>query len=295
MSFEYGAAKQQAQFERGGVQGTRSDAEYEALRARLLAQREEPERGILKETRDALFEARSIPHVGRGGEDRASALRADEATHLWRSVAEAMAINETSFFRDVIPFDVLRDAVLPRLIEQNRARRRLRIWSAACSTGQEPYSLAILLCEHFPELEQWDVEIVGTDASRPVLEYARQARYRRLEVNRGLRARLLVKHFDQQGEMWVLKSRLRGMCAFQQADLCAPLPDLPVFDLVLLRNVLLHLPLTKRASIFPKIRERMSPCGYLLLGQAEQAEDSTDLFRPENFHGSCFYRASTAV
>ncbi|QHN04596.1 protein-glutamate O-methyltransferase CheR [Granulicella sp. WH15] len=292
MSVEQGGAKQQAQAERGGVAAERSDAEYEALRARLLAQSEQPERGVLKDT---LFEVRSISHVERGGEDRASSLRADEATHLWRSVAEAMMINETSFFRDMKPFDALRDAVLPQLIKQNRSRRRLRIWSAACSTGQEPYSLAILLCEHFPELEQWDVEIIGTDSSRPVLEYARQARYRRLEVNRGLRARLLVKYFDHEGEVWVLKPRLRAMCTFQYVDLCAPLPDLPVFDLVLLRNVLLHLPRMERAAVFPKIREHMSSRGYLLLGQAEQAEDSTDLFRPEIFYGSCFYRAATAV
>jgi len=205
-------------------------------------------------------------------------------------VAEAMTINETSFFRDRTPFDVLRDTILPRLMEANQDRRTLRIWSAAASTGQEAYSVAMLLCEHFPGLADWDVKIVGTDISRQVVDYARQARYRRIEVNRGLPARMLVKYFTRDGDEWEIVERLRSMCEFQVANLCNPLPPLPTFDLVLLRNVLLYFSRQDRGPVFTSVHRQMTRGGYLVLGAAEQAEDSTDLFKTEFAQQSYFYR-----
>jgi len=187
-------------------------------------------------------------------------------------------------------FDVLRDTILPRLIAANSAQRKLRIWSAACSTGQEAYSLAMLLCEHFSNLADWDVKITGTDVIHPVIQYARCGRYRRLEVNRGLPARKLVKYLVRDGEEWEVVPKLRSMCDFQYADLCAPLPRLPVFDLVLLRNVLLYFPQPSRSSVFQSVHRQIVSRGYLVLGASEQAEDSTKLFQAEFARECYFYR-----
>jgi chemotaxis protein methyltransferase CheR len=223
-------------------------------------------------------------------EDLRNILRTNQPTHLHRAVAEAMTINETAFFRDHKMFEVLRDTILPRLIEANSSQRELRIWSAASSTGQETYSLAMLLCEYFADLADWDVKIVGTDTSPQVIEYARRGRYRRLEVNRGLAVRMLVKYLAHDGEEWEVAPKLRSMCDFQYANLCAPLPELPIFDLVLLRNVLLYFPRESRSSVFRSVHRQMAPGGYLVLGTSEQAEDSTNLFQAEFVRECYFYR-----
>lgn len=223
-------------------------------------------------------------------EDLINILRTDPLAHLHRAPAEAMTVNETAFFRDRKMFDVLRDTIVPRLIEVNSAQRKLRIWSAACSTGQEAYSLAMLLCEHFAKLAGWDLRIIGTDISYPAIEYARRGRYRRLEVNRGLPARKLVKYLVRDGEEWEVAPRLRSMCHFQYADLCASLPRLPIFDLILLRNVLLYFPQPGRNSVLRRVHSQIVPGGYLVLGAAEQAEDSTSLFQAEFARECYFYR-----
>jgi chemotaxis protein methyltransferase CheR len=223
-------------------------------------------------------------------QDLASILQADPPAHLQLAEAEAMTVNETSFFRDRKMFDALRDTIVPRLIEANSGHRKLRIWSAASSTGQEACSLAMLLCEHFPDLADWDVKIVGTDISQRVIAYARRGRYRRLEVNHGLPARMLVKYLVRDGAEWEALPKLRSMCSFQYADLCAPLPGLPLFDLVLLRNVLLYFPQSSRSSVFRSVHRQMLPGGCLMLGGSEQAEDSTNLFQAERIQECHFYR-----
>ena len=217
-----------------------TDSDYAYLRELVLAE----SANLIDPSRNALFETRLTPIVRLAGasnlKDFVNILKSDRPTHLHRAVAEAMTMNETSFFRDLRPFEMLRETILPRLIEQRRDMRRLRIWSAASSTGQEAYSLAMLIAEHFPELAGWDVKIIGTDISRYVVEYAQRARYRRLEVNRGLPARMLLKYMVRDGEEWEVSERIRSMCEFQSVNLCAPLPKLPEFDLVMLRNVLLY-------------------------------------------------------
>jgi chemotaxis protein methyltransferase CheR len=247
---------------------------------------------VVDPARTGRFEARLTPvaerlGVGSVGE-LVGLLREDRAPHLHRAVAEAMTVNETSFFRDRTPFEVVRETILPELIERNRASRRLHLWSAGCSTGQEAYSLALLVCEHFPELASWDVKIVGTDLSQAVVAHARRGRYGRLEVNRGLPARMLVKYFARYGEEWEVAPRLRGLCEFQAANLRGPMPELPVFDLVMLRNVLLYFPQQERGQVFEQVHRLMARGGYLMLGAAEQAEDSTTLFEAE-FAGECFF------
>ena len=267
-----------------------SDSDYAYLRELVLAQ----SANLIDPSRNALFDTRLTPIARVAGattlEGLVNILRVDRPAHLQRAVAEAMTINETSFFRDVRPFDALQLKVLPTLIDQRRSIRKLRIWSAASSTGQEAYSIAMLLTEHFPELARWDVKIIGTDIARSVVEYAKRARYRRLEVNRGLRARFLMKYFDRYDEEWEVCDRVRRMCEFHVANLCGTLPPLPQFDLVLLRNVLLYFPQQDRTCVFSDVYKLLQPQGYLVLGNAEQAEDSTNLFEAEFANQCYFYR-----
>jgi len=267
-----------------------TDSDYAYLRELVLAQ----SANVIDSSRNALFDTRLSPIARMAGaaslEDFVNILKADRPVHLHRAVAEAMTINETSFFRDLKPFEMLQEVILPRLIERRSGERRLRIWSAASSTGQEAYSLAMMIAEHFPSLAGWDVKIIGTDISRQVIDYARRGRYRRLEVNRGLPARMLLKYLQREGEEWAVSPAIRSMCEFHCANLRAPLPGLPVFDLVLLRNVLLYFPQEDRRSVFLEVNRHMDSAGYLILGNAEQAEDSTNLFDVEFALNSYFYR-----
>ena len=148
--------------------------------------------------------------------------------------------------------------------------------------------MAMSIAEYFPDLVNWDVKILGTDISRHVVDYARRGRYRRLEVNRGMPARMLLKYMVRDGEEWEIIPRIRSMCEFHYANLCAPLPQLPMFDLVMLRNVLLYFSQHDRRALFREIHRKMSSRGYLVLGNAEQAEDSTKLFEVE-FAASCYF------
>jgi chemotaxis protein methyltransferase CheR len=228
-------------------------------------------------------------------EEFVDVLRADKKSQLHRAVAEAMTINETSFFRDRLPFEMLRETVLPELIARRGKERQLRIWSAACSTGQEAYSVAMLLRENFPELADWDVRIIRTDISQPVVEAARRGRHRRIDVNRGLPVRMLVKYLEPEGDVWVMSAAMQRMCEFAEANLCGRLPKLPVFDLVLLRNVLLYFPQQERGRVFAEVRRHMTVDGYLLLGNAEQAEDSTKLFQVQFASGCYVYRPTNGA
>jgi chemotaxis protein methyltransferase CheR len=265
-----------------------SDSDYEYLRGVVMAQ----SANLIDPSRNILFDTRLTPIARRSGaanlEDFVSMLKAGRPAHLHRAVAEAMTVNETSFFRDITLFEMLREVILPQLIEQRMQKRRLRIWSAASSTGQEAYSLAMSIAEYFPDLAHWDVKIIGTDISRHVVDYAQKGRYRRLEVNRGLPARMLLKYMVREGEEWQVVPRVRSMCEFQYANLCAPMPQLPVFDLVLLRNVLLYFSQHDRKIVFREIHRKIAPGGYLVLGNAEQAEDSTNLFEVE-FAANCYF------
>jgi chemotaxis protein methyltransferase CheR len=189
---------------------------------------------------------------------------------------------------------MLRKVILPELIEHRMQSRQLRIWSAASSTGQEAYSLAMSLVEYFPELAYWDVKIIGTDISRHVVDYAQKGRYRRLEVNRGLPARMLLKYMVRDGEEWEVSPRIRSMCEFRYANLCVPMPQLPTFDLVMLRNVLLYFSQHDRRTVFSEIYRKTVQGGYLVLGNAEQAEDSTNLFEVE-FAANCYFYRPVSV
>jgi chemotaxis protein methyltransferase CheR len=265
-----------------------SDADYEYLREVVMAE----SANLIDSSRNTLFDTKLTPIARHSGaaslEDFVNMLKNGKPAHLHRAVAEAMTINETSFFRDITSFEMLRRAIFPRLIEQRAQTRRLRIWSAASSTGQEAYSLAMSIAEYFPELSYWDVKIIGTDISRQVVDYAQGGRFRRLEVNRGLPARMLLKYMVKDGDEWEVVPRIRSMCEFRYANLCAPMPQMSIFDLVLLRNVLLYFPQYDRRALFSEVYRKLAPDGYLLLGNAEQAEDSTKLFEVE-FAANCYF------
>ena len=196
---------------------------------------------VLDAGKEYLVESRLGPLAARlqlgSVADLIGRLRTGRDAALGTRVIEAMVTNETLFFRDVQPFDTLRRTVLPELIRRRAGERRLDVWCAACSTGQEPYSLAILLREYFPALAAWRVGILATDLSAEVLGRAREGRYTQLEVNRGLPAALLLKYFRQHAAVWELADDVRRMVEFRELNLVREWPPLPRFDLVFLRNV----------------------------------------------------------
>jgi chemotaxis protein methyltransferase CheR len=265
-----------------------SEDEYAYLRSVVLAE----SANVVGASSNALFDTRLKPLAQLSGAanigELVDLLRTQQPTHLHRAVAEAMTINETSFFRDVTPFDALRTTVLPRLIASRADEKRLRIWSAACSTGQEVYSVAMLIRRDFPQLQDWDIRIVGTDIAQEVLEYAKAGRYRRIEVNRGLPARMLLRFFKREDEEFVVNPELREMVEFHPVNLRTALPPLPTFDVVLLRNVLLYLPQPQRSAVLDRVYRQMTPDGCLVLGNAEQAEDSTEMFSVQ-FAQDCYF------
>ena len=185
---------------------------------------------------------------------------------------------------------MLRTVIVPELMQTRGRQQRLRLWSAACSTGQEAYSVAMLLREYFPELAGWDVTILGTDISQDAVNYARRGRYKQAEVDCGLPLSMIDRYMKWDGEVWEVCSEVREMCEFRCVDLCRETLGLATFDLVLLRNVLLYLPEIERAGVLRDVWRQMSRDGYLVLGCAEQAEDSTRLFQVELAGGSCCYR-----
>jgi chemotaxis protein methyltransferase CheR len=249
---------------------------------------------VLDPSRDYLFQTRLTKLLRNQGmsqlEELISHLRSKKDPALERAIAEAMTINETSFFRDSRPFELLRTDLLPKLIESRRHTRKLRIWSAASSTGQEGYSLAMLLREHFSLLVGWDIRIEGTDICAEVVERAQAGRYHRIDMNRGLPARFIVRYFDHVGEDWVAKQEVRQMCNFRQANLCvSPLPFHQPFDIVFLRNVMLYFSQDTRKTLLANIHRLLAPDGALFLGSSEQPAD-TSLWTPVLAGQTCHFK-----
>lgn len=226
---------------------------------------------VLDEGKEYLVETRLAPLVRRDGGTLAELVRAVVARQsgaLHTEVIDAMTTNETSFFRDAHPFEALRTAVVPQLLERNAASRRLSILSGASSTGQESYSVAMLLRTHFPQLGGWDVRILGTDLSGYALTRAREARYSQLEVNRGLPAQML-RWFRQEGRDFVVADELRRWCEFRRLNLVEPWGPMGPFDLVLLRNVLIYFDTVTKAAILRRLVDVTVPGGAVLLGASE--------------------------
>jgi chemotaxis protein methyltransferase CheR len=195
---------------------------------------------------------------------------------LRQQVVEAMTTNETFFFREATQYDALKSTILPELMLERQMTRRISVWSAAASTGQEAYSLAMLLLEM--GLGNWDITILGTDLSDGVLQRARAGKYLQIEVNRGLPAQLLVKYFKREGLEWQLKDEVRRMVRFQQDDLRRGTSAMGPFDLVFCRNVLIYFDMDTKRNILGRIRQRLAPGGHLLLGGSETTLNLDDQF-----------------
>ena len=202
---------------------------------------------------------------------------------------DALTTNETFFFRDFHPFEALRKYILPNLIEQRAAARQLTIWSAACSTGQEPYTLAMLIQEHFPQLRDWKVTILATDLSPTVLKVAAEGAYSQFEVNRGLPAAYLIKHFTKQGDRWHINPELKKYLQFRAMNLIEPWPMLPPFDLVFIRNVMIYFDVDTKKTILKRVRNCLLPHGYLFLGTSETTVNLDASYQPVTFDKTVAY------
>ena len=272
---------------------TSSSVDYGYLRQLVFSLSQ----NVLDPSRDYLFETRLTSLLRNQGmtqlEDLVHHLKLRKDPLLERSIAEAMTINETSFFRDGRPFELLRAELLPKLIETRRAVRALRFWSAACSTGQESYSLAMLIQEHFPLLAGWNIRIEGTDICAEVVGRAQAACYHRIEMNRGLPALFVVRYFDHVGEDWVVKPEIRRMCNFRQANLCSSPPPFnradDRFDVIFLRNVMLYFSQETRKTLLAGIHRLLAPDGILFLGSSEQPADPC-IWTPVLAGGTCHFR-----
>lgn len=223
--------------------------------------------------------------------DLVGALRGPIARTIEEEIVEAMTTNETSFFRDHHPFDSLRTDIVPALLQQKSATRTLEIWCGAASTGQEPYSIAMTLREHFAsQLAGWRVRILATDLSDEVLERARRGAYSELEINRGLPAPLMVKYFQRVGLQWQIKPELREMVEFRKLNLIEPWAPMPSFDLVFLRNVLIYFDTDTKRKILTQVRRCMAPHATLFLGGAETVINFAEDFEIVRLGRTVVYR-----
>ncbi len=248
---------------------------------------------ILDEEKSYLIESRLVPLMERRGlsslADFIDVVGSSDGAPLRAEVVEAMLNTETTFFRDISCFNALRDQVLPRLVKKRASERKLRIWCAACSTGQEPYSIAMVLREHFPELASWDVRIIASDVSSSSLAKAKSRRYRQIEVNRGLPVRMLVKYFAQDEHEWLIDKSLQENIEFHQFSLLNPWPIVIQPDIVFLRNVMIYWNKEHKREILRRMRNVMRRDGYLFLGAAETTYFIDDAFdRLSEEPSSCF-------
>ena len=220
-----------------------------------------------------LIETRLAPLARQTGFDSLQALiaslRTKPGADLRDRVIEAMFTHETSFFRDGHPFEILKSMILPSLLAKRPLGQNLTIWCAACSSGQEPFSVAMLAREHFPDLARGRLRTIATDLSEPILARAREGLYTQTEINRGLPPALLARYFDKQGSCWRLKLEIRRMVDFQRSNLAEEWPNLPSPDIIFMRNVLIYFDQETKKSILSKIRKTLKPDGYLILGSSE--------------------------
>jgi chemotaxis protein methyltransferase CheR len=214
-----------------------------------------------------------------GFEDLARAIRQRPEEALLRDVTEAMTTNESFFFRDTKPFEQFRTLVLPSLMANRGAGRSIRIWSAACSSGQEPYSLAMILSEEGAKLNGWRIEIVATDLSSEILTRAQEGLYTQFEVQRGLPIALLVKYFTQEGDKWRISEKLRRMVTYRPFNLLADPAVLGRFDVVFCRNVLIYFDAATKSRVLDRLAAQLAADGYLFLGGAETVLGVSERFQ----------------
>ncbi len=249
---------------------------------------------VLDIEKSYLVESRLAPIVRQYGwasmEDLVNELRKPNSRTLTQEVVEAMTTNETSFFRDLHPFNALKSKVLPELIEKRKQDRKLVIWSNACSSGQEPYTIAMLIREHFPQLDGWDLQIIATDLSQKIIDRARVGAFNQTEVNRGLPMQMLMKYFTREGMSWTVKDHVRKMVDFRVLNLLDSWPPSPPIDIMFLRNVLIYFSVDIKTQILNRVHRAIDRNGYLFLGGSETMMNLNVRFDREKIDQAVCYR-----
>jgi chemotaxis protein methyltransferase CheR len=253
---------------------------------------------VLDGGKDYLVELRLSPLARAEGfesiQEMIQHMREPGGVALRAKVVEALTTNETSFFRDQHPFDALRLHVMPTLVRARAEARSIFVWSAACSTGQEPYSIAMLLRDSFPELKGWNVRIMATDLSSAAVDRTAQGRYRQIEVNRGLPVSCLVKHFERDGADWRIRPDLRTLIDVRQLNLLDVWPPMPMVDVLMLRNVLIYFDVETKKRILSRVRRVLAPDGVMFLGGAETTLNIDDHFDRASYGSAVAYRLKDA-
>jgi chemotaxis protein methyltransferase CheR len=260
---------------------------------RFLCQTVYHESGIvLDDSKGYLVEARLVPVAKDEGaaslDGLCNLIRAIGGSRIRDKVVEAMTTNETLFFRDLAPFEALENVVISEMLAKQKGSRNLRIWSAASSSGQEPYSLAMMWLEMGNAARE--LEILGTDLSEEILDKAKAGRYMQLEVNRGLPAKYLVKHFTRQNLEWEISSSIRNMVSWKKFNLKSNASMLGTFDIVLCRNVLIYFDVETKQKILKNIRKTLAPGGYLILGSSETTLNIDDSFERRQIGRAILYQ-----
>lgn len=239
---------------------------------------------VLTSEKQYLIESRLMPVARKAGmtsiSQLVSKMREAASSQLQDAIVEAMTTNESFFFRDKTPFELFSGTMLPAMLEQRARDRRIRIWCAAASTGQEPYTLAMCLKDAEARLPGWRVEIVGTDISSEVLEKAKSGIYSQFEVQRGLPINYLIKHFTQLGDLWQISSEIRSMVQYKKLNLIENFATLGQFDIVYCRNVLIYFDNETKIDVLNRIRKQIADDGFLILGAAETVVGLTDAYKP---------------
>ncbi len=262
--------------------------QFESLRTLLLRHAAI----ALEPGKEYLAEARLSPlalELGFPSTDELVVASVAAGGEVRRRVIEAMTTNETSFFRDKHPFEKLGEFVLPRLLANRLRQRQLNVWCAASSTGQEPYSLAMVLFEHIPDICNWQVRILATDIAEGILERARSGSYTEFEMRRGVPPHLQERYFQREGDRWRIDARVRRLVEFRQLNLDSDWGQMPRLDLVFMRNVLIYFGVDVKRRILNKVREGMSADGWLCLGAAETTLGVCERFDRHAVGGAVFY------
>lgn len=237
-------------------------------------------------TRDKIYllESRLTPLARRNGmeslDELVSKIRTENDATLINEVVDAMTTNESFFFRDKNPFDAMEQSILPALRESRANTKRLRIWCAAASSGQEPYSLGLILKEKWDMWKDWNIEIIGTDISTKILDKARKGMYSQFEVQRGLPVQMMIKYFTQKGDLWELSDEIRSMVQYKEMNLLDSFDGMGKFDVIFCRNVLIYFDTDNKASVLDRMYEHLAPDGSVFLGAAETVLGITDRFKP---------------
>jgi chemotaxis protein methyltransferase CheR len=265
-----------------------NDAEFEFLRAMLKTQS-----GLaLTAEKRYLVESRLTPLCRKFNlntiSDLVMKLRSSRDLALEKAIIEAMTTNETFFFRDKTPFDLFKEHLLPKAIAARSLQRRIRIWCAAASTGQEPYTLAMIVDEAKAKMPGWAVEIIATDICDEVLDRARSGLYTQFEVQRGLPVQMMLKYFTQEGDHWRIAQSMRSMVTFKNLNLIKDFSSQGIFDIVFCRNVLIYFDALQKSDVLRRISNVMAPDAVLLMGAAETVIGLSDTLAAHPEHRGAY-------